>query len=84
MIGGGESGWIVVDPDDPNILYATGVYGGVVRYDRRTSLSQDISPVADAELGNRDQRAQVSRAVDADAGDVSDGEERRCSWARST
>ncbi len=44
LIGGGESGWIVVDPDDSNILYATGAYGGVVRYDRRTSLSQDISP----------------------------------------
>ena len=44
LIGGGESGWIVVDPDDQNILYATGAYGGVVRYDRRTSLSQDISP----------------------------------------
>ena len=44
LIGGGESGWIVVDPDDQNILYATGAYGGVVRYDRRTSLSQNISP----------------------------------------
>ena len=44
LIGGGESGWIVVDPDDSNIFYATGAYGGVVRYDRRTSLSQDISP----------------------------------------
>ncbi len=44
LVGGGESGWIVVNPDDSNILYATGAYGGVVRYDRRTSLSQDISP----------------------------------------
>lgn len=44
LVGGGESGWIVVDPDDQNILYATGAYGGVVRFDRRTSLSQDISP----------------------------------------
>lgn len=44
LIGGGESGYIVVDRDDPNILYATGVYGSVVRYDRRTSLSQDITP----------------------------------------
>jgi len=44
LVGGGESGWIVVDPNDQNILYATGAYGGVVRYDRRTSLSQDISP----------------------------------------
>src|SRR5215472_772143 len=44
LVGGGESGWIVVDPNDQNILYATGAYGGVVRYDKRTSLSQDISP----------------------------------------
>ena len=44
LIGGGESGWIVVDPNDQNILFATGAYGGVVRYDRRTSFSQDISP----------------------------------------
>ena len=44
LVGGGESGWIVIDPDDRNILYATSAYGGVVRYDRRTSLSQDISP----------------------------------------
>ena len=28
----------------PNILYASGVYGSVVRWDRRTSLSQDITP----------------------------------------
>ena len=44
MVGGGESGWIVPDPSDPNILFASGVYGGVVRFDRRTSLSQDITP----------------------------------------
>ncbi len=44
MVGGGESGWLSPDPSDPNILYATGVYGSVVRWDRRTSLSQDITP----------------------------------------
>jgi photosystem II stability/assembly factor-like uncharacterized protein len=44
MVGGGESGWLAPDPNDPNILYATGTYGGVVRWDRRTSFSQDISP----------------------------------------
>ncbi len=44
MVGGGESGWIVPDPGDPNILYASGVYGSVLRWDRRTSLSQDITP----------------------------------------
>ena len=44
LVGGGESGWLAPDPSDPNILYATGVYGSVVRWDRRTSLSQDITP----------------------------------------
>ncbi len=44
MVGGGESGWLAPDPDDPNVLYASGVYGSVVRYDRRTSMSQDITP----------------------------------------
>ena len=44
MVGGGESGWLAPDPNDPNIIFATGVYGSVVRWDRRTSLSQDIAP----------------------------------------
>ncbi len=43
-VAGGESGYLAPDPSDPNILYATGVYGSVVRYDRRTSFSQDITP----------------------------------------
>ncbi|MGB9254625.1 MAG: hypothetical protein WCC25_07305, partial [Candidatus Korobacteraceae bacterium] len=44
MVGGGESGWLAPDPSDSNILYASGVYGSVVRFDMRTSLSQDITP----------------------------------------
>ncbi len=43
-VGGGESGYMLADSSDPNILYATGAYGGAVRYDRRTSLSQNIAP----------------------------------------
>jgi photosystem II stability/assembly factor-like uncharacterized protein len=44
MVGGGESGWLSPDPSDPSILYASGVYGSVLRWDRRTSFSQDITP----------------------------------------
>ena len=44
MVGGGESGWMAPDPNDANILYASGVYGSVIRFDQRTSLSQDITP----------------------------------------
>ena len=41
---GSESGYIAVDPGDPNILYVTSAYGGVSRFDKRTSFSQDITP----------------------------------------
>ena len=40
--GGGESGWIAVDPKDPNIVYA-GEYGGqITRYDHRTKQVRSI------------------------------------------
>ena len=42
--GGSESGYIAIDPHDPDILYESGSYGGVARWDRRRSLSQDITP----------------------------------------
>lgn len=42
--GGSESGYIVVDPKDPNILYESGSYGAVARWDKQRSLSQDITP----------------------------------------
>jgi len=42
--GGSESGYIAPDPNDPNIIYLTGTYGSVSRFDRRTSFSQDVTP----------------------------------------
>ena len=42
--GGSESGYIAPDPNDPNIIYLTGTYGSVDRFDLRTSFSQDITP----------------------------------------
>ncbi|HLV85920.1 MAG TPA: hypothetical protein VKV39_03015 [Candidatus Sulfotelmatobacter sp.] len=41
---GSESGYIAPDPKDPDILYVSETYGGVSRFDRRTSFSQDITP----------------------------------------
>jgi photosystem II stability/assembly factor-like uncharacterized protein len=41
---GSESGYFALDPKNPNILYASGGYGAVSRWDRRRSLTQDISP----------------------------------------
>ncbi len=42
--GGSESGYMAPDPRDPNIIYLSGTYGTVSRYNRRTGLSQDVTP----------------------------------------
>jgi photosystem II stability/assembly factor-like uncharacterized protein len=41
---GSESGYMAPDPNDPNILYTTEAYGGVSRFDLRTSFSQNVTP----------------------------------------
>ncbi|MGA2777322.1 MAG: hypothetical protein ABSF94_07170 [Steroidobacteraceae bacterium] len=41
---GSESGYFALDPRNPDILYASGAYGSVARWDRRRSLAQDVSP----------------------------------------
>ncbi len=42
--GGSESGYIAIDPRDENLIYLSGTYGEVLRFDRRTSFSQNITP----------------------------------------
>lgn len=42
--GGSEAGYIAIDRKDENIIYLTDTYGGVSRFDRRTSFSQNITP----------------------------------------
>lgn len=42
--GGSESGYLVVDPRDPDIIYETGTFGPVDRFNRKTGFSQDITP----------------------------------------
>ncbi len=50
-VGGGESGYIAVNPKDPNIFYA-GSYGGLItRYDRRTDQSREINAYPDNPMG---------------------------------
>jgi len=41
---GSESGYIAIDPADPNIYYVSSAYGGVSRFDKRTSFGQDVTP----------------------------------------
>ncbi|HLG63519.1 MAG TPA: hypothetical protein VKY19_16385 [Ktedonosporobacter sp.] len=42
-IGGGESGYIAVRPDNPNIVYAGNYQGYITRYDHSTRQSRNIS-----------------------------------------
>jgi photosystem II stability/assembly factor-like uncharacterized protein len=50
-VGGGESGYIAVNLDNPNIVYA-GNYGGLItRYDHTTHQEQDVSPWPDNPMG---------------------------------
>ena len=42
--GGSESGYIAIDPKNENLIYLSGAYGDVGRFDRRTSFSQNVTP----------------------------------------
>ena len=43
-VGGGESGYVVPDPTDPDVIYAGSYFGILTREDRRTGQVRDISP----------------------------------------
>jgi len=50
-VGGGESGYIAVSREDPNIVYA-GSYGGLLtRYDHRTGETENITVWPDNPMG---------------------------------
>jgi hypothetical protein len=52
-VGGGESGYIAVDPRDYNIVYA-GNYGGTIsRIDRKFNTSENVKVYADMETGQQ-------------------------------
>ncbi|MDE2148716.1 MAG: glycosyl hydrolase [Gammaproteobacteria bacterium] len=43
-IGGGESAQVSMDPDHPDLVYATGILGSITEYDQRTAAVRDIQP----------------------------------------
>ncbi len=52
-VGGGESGYIAVRPDDPNVIFAGNYQGLLTRHDRRSGQSRNIMvwPEVSAGLG---------------------------------
>jgi photosystem II stability/assembly factor-like uncharacterized protein len=49
--GGGESGWQVPDPSDPDIVWGTGYDASVVRMDLHTGQAREVSPWPDSTFG---------------------------------
>jgi photosystem II stability/assembly factor-like uncharacterized protein len=43
-VGGGEAGWVVSDPSNPDIVYAGEYLGYLSRYDHRTGEERNVSP----------------------------------------
>ena len=42
--GESESGYMAIDPRNPDIVFLSGTYGTVDRFDKRIELSQDVTP----------------------------------------
>ena len=57
--GGSESGYMAPDPKDPNIIYLSGTYGTVARYNRRDGTQPGCDSLAGANIWFRDQSAEV-------------------------
>src|SRR5713101_1483996 len=57
-VGGGESGYVAVRSDDPDIVYAGNLQGYITRYDHRSRQSRNISvwPELASGWGAKDQK----------------------------
>jgi len=60
-VGGGESGYVVPDPRDANIVYAGSGGGALTRWDKRTMQAQDITvwPVDYSGHGAKDMKYRM-------------------------
>jgi photosystem II stability/assembly factor-like uncharacterized protein len=51
-VGGGEAGWVVSEPDDPNVVYAGEYLGIITRYDYRNRESRNVTAWPDNPSGH--------------------------------
>ena len=51
-VGGGESGYIAVRPDNPDIIFGGSYAGYLTRYDHETQLTRNISPWPENVIGH--------------------------------
>jgi len=43
-VGGGETGFIDFNPDDPELVYASNIFGGITEFSTKTRVARDIQP----------------------------------------
>ncbi len=71
--GESESGYLVVDAANPNIIYLSGTFGPIARFNKKTGLSQDITPWPamsfGTEINKRKYRAPWTPVLAASAAD---------------
>ncbi len=71
--GESESGYLVVDSANPNIIYLSGTFGPIERFNKKTGLSQDITPWPamsfGTEINKRKYRAPWTPVLAASAAD---------------
>ncbi len=51
-VGGGEAGWVVADPSDPDVVWAGEYLGFISRYDGRTRLAPNVGVYPDNGSGH--------------------------------
>lgn len=51
-VAGGESGYIAVDPNDPDVTYGGSYDGYLTRYNHKTGQERDVSPWPDNPMGS--------------------------------
>ncbi|MGE5412918.1 MAG: WD40/YVTN/BNR-like repeat-containing protein, partial [Syntrophomonadaceae bacterium] len=52
-VGGEERGWDVPDPEDPLVVYGSGLGGTITRWDARTGEVRHVSPSVESTYGRR-------------------------------
>ena len=62
-VGGEERGWDVPDPEDPLIVYGSGLGGTITRYDGRTGEVRNVSPAVESSVRTPSDPWDVSLGV---------------------
>lgn len=58
-VGGEERGWDVPDPEDPLVVFGSGLGGTITRFDTRTAEVRNVSPSVESTYGRRPESGKL-------------------------